>query len=178
MVHLAVPDPPQRVLSHGEVRAVFQEWRRGVLHRTLEDHETSYNDFHDLGALGIFNHGSAGARIHDNTIDGTTLCNEPESLNGVENTFGMSLGGYCSDGNEYSDNTITNMAGIAISWDASPETVQCNPSGCTPVSEDVNVIQNTTISGTCLEKDAAPGTQASTRMARSRLRAWRRGRCR
>jgi hypothetical protein len=108
--------------------------------------------------VGIFNHGSAGALIHHNTIDGTTLFNEPESLNVYFNTFGMSLGGYCSDDNEYSDNTITNMAVVAIYWDASPETVECTSSGCTPVSEDVNVIENTTIDGTCLENDATPDT--------------------
>ena len=91
----------------------------------------------------------------------------------------MSLGGFCSDDNEYSDNTITHMAGIAIEWDASPETVECSPSGCTPVSQDVNVIRNTKINGTCLEKNAAPNDRrTTTRTARSRPGASGRGRYR
>jgi Right handed beta helix region len=133
----------------------------GVCTGRLEDHEASYNDLHHLGGVGIFNHGTAGARIHHNTIDGTALWNEPPSLNGAENTFGVSLGGECSDGNEFSDNVITNMAGLAIHWNGTPEMVECTPSGCTPVTELGNVIRDTDIDGTCLEKDATPGAPGS-----------------
>jgi hypothetical protein len=126
-------------------------------HGLLTGHEVAYNDLHDLGYLGIFHYGSTGARVHHNSIDGTTTFDEPQSANGQFNSFGMSLGGLCSDDNEFTDNVIRNVAGLAISWDGVSETVECDGSGCTPVTAVGNTIRDTTIDGTCLEKDTAPG---------------------
>jgi hypothetical protein len=108
-----------------------------------------------VGHLGLFQHGARGSRVHHNTIERTTVWNEPESQNGSFNTFAMGLGGFCADDNEFSDNTIIDAAGIAIHWNGATETVECGAGGCTPVAAVGNTIRDTTIAGTCLEKDTS-----------------------
>jgi hypothetical protein len=124
----------------------------------VENHDAFDNYIHDVGGTGIFNHGSRGARIHHNEIDGTTVWNEPPSMNGVFNTTGIDLGGFCSDDNEYYDNTISRTAGFAFKFDAVAESVDCVNGVCTPNPLVGNTIRDNTISDSCAEKDAAPGS--------------------
>jgi hypothetical protein len=122
----------------------------------LRNHEIAYNNIHDV-AIAFFNSGSVGARVHQNTIHDTTLWNEPASMNNYNDSFAMWLGGYCSDDNDYYDNSIQDVAGMAIFWNGSTQTVTCDASGsCASMAEVGNTIRNTTIDGTCLEKETSP----------------------
>jgi hypothetical protein len=123
----------------------------------LRNHEVAYNDLRDVGTAGILSVGTVGARIHHNTISGTTTWNAPPSKNGDLGPFGMFLGGYCSDDNEISDNVINDSGGIGILWNGSTRTVACSsPGDCAPLPAIGNTIRNTTIDGTCLEKVTGP----------------------
>ena len=89
----------------------------------------------------------------------TTTWNEPQSMNSFEGPFGMSLGGFCSDDNEFYDNRVTDSAGMGIYWNGSADTVECTAPGvCTLVTAVGNTIRNNDVEGTCLEKDTAPGS--------------------
>ena len=137
----------------------FKNGNASDCNNLLKNHEVSYNRVRDIGAVGIFNHGTVGARIHHNTIGRTTTWNEPQVMNSYQGPFGMSLGGYCSDNNVFSYNTITDSGGMGIYWNGSAVKVACSaPNSCAPVVAAGNTISNNTVDGTCLEKDTAPGT--------------------
>jgi hypothetical protein len=134
----------------------------------LRNHEVSENVLHDVGGVGIFNHGTVGARIHDNTISNTTTWDErtswgtppaPPVTNVHDGPYGMSLGGYCSDDNRFYDNEIFDVAGPAILWHGDTQTVVCSGNDCDPVLTPVgNTIAGNTIDGTCQEKVVTAGT--------------------
>ena len=121
-------------------------------HGLMKDHEVYDNDLYDLGGVGIYAHGTAGAWFHHNTIDGTTTFGEPDALNPSFDAFSLSLGGLCSHDNVYADNVIKHSAGLAIMWTGAPEMVDdCGGGGCRGPT-----FRNNLIEGTCLEKYAAP----------------------
>jgi hypothetical protein len=118
------------------------------------NHEAADNDIRDMGAVGLFAYGVAGSRIHDNTISKTTVWKAPPEQNPSPTSYGMSLGGYCTDDNEFSNNTLTDLAGIGIAWNADS---WCSGSNCDNPTPVGNTLDHNTIDGTCLEKPAAPG---------------------
>ena len=120
----------------------------------LRNHEVSENDVRDIGAVGIFNHGTVGARIHDNTIENTTTWDDPPAENGNLGPFGMSLGGYCSDDNEFYDNDILDSGGIGILWNGSSDTMVCSSPGTCALATPVgNKIYGNVLDGVCTERD-------------------------
>lgn len=126
------------------------------------DHEVSFNHLHHLGFTGIFNHGTIGSRIHHNIIANTTVYGQPDEQNPAFDTFGMSLGGYCSDDNEFHDNWIADMAGTAVYWNGTPETVECDGSCPPPLTSVGNTIRDNVINGACTEKDATDPSDTHT----------------
>src|SRR5262249_690797 len=104
--------------------------QKGTCNGLGKGHVASDNQIHDIGAVGIFNYGSREAWIHDNTIRRTTTWNSPPELNGDQGPWGMSLGGACSDDNEFSGNQIFDSGGIGIFWNGATESVHCTTQGC------------------------------------------------
>ncbi|MEM7409943.1 MAG: right-handed parallel beta-helix repeat-containing protein [Myxococcota bacterium] len=123
----------------------------------LYDHQITGNTFRDLGHQGIFAVGVRGARIQDNHVEGTVVWPLIEP-SGNNNTYGINLGGFCSDDNEVSGNTLTQLAGLAIGVNTDTETYDCSTGSCSLAPEIGNTIEGNTISGTCLQKNTASGT--------------------
>jgi hypothetical protein len=121
------------------------------------NHEVVNNLVYDAGGVGIYNHGSVGARIDTNLVLRTRSWDPPISLNSSGNPYAMYIGGYCSDDNEFTWNTVYDSGASAIVWHGTPETVECNGSSCAPLTAVGNTISNNTIGSTCMDKVTAPG---------------------
>jgi len=126
----------------------------------LYDHRVVDNEFRNLGHQGIFAAGVRRVRIEGNRIDGTRVWPEIEP-SVYNNTYGIHLGGLCSDDNDVEGNTFTRTAGLAIGISTVPTTDDCSPAGCVRLPAAGNRISNNVIDETCVLKDTTIGPAPS-----------------